>query len=83
MLTGGPLERALSAELRGHLADGTLGQALADPALRRGVLAVTLFHLWHERYRDRLAGDDPLDELALALPGAGARDAAAAATPSG
>ena len=83
LLSNGPLQRALSAELRDHVAGGTLGQALGDPALRRGMLAITLFHLWHERYRDRLAGDDPLDELALALPGAGARDAAAAATPSG
>ena len=51
----GPLEPILSPEVRGHLAEGTLGQALADPTLHRGVLAISLFHLWHERYRDRLA----------------------------
>ena len=45
-------------------------EGLADPTLHRGVLAISLFHLWHERYRDRLAGDDPLDELGLTLPGA-------------
>jgi asparagine synthase len=69
VLTSGPLGRLLSAEIRQHLADGTLGEGLADPTLHRGVLAVTLFHLWHERYRDQLRGDDPLDELADALPG--------------
>ncbi len=73
VLTGGPLERVLSAEVRRHLDDGTLGQALADPVLHRGVLAISLFHLWHERYRDRLAGDDPLEELDLALPGSPTR----------
>jgi hypothetical protein len=44
--------------------------------LHRGVLAVTLFHLWHERYRDQLADDDPLDELTRALPGERARSRA-------
>jgi Asparagine synthase len=71
LLTNGPMERFLSGEVRGHLADGTLGESLADRTLYRGVLAVTLLHLWHERYRDRLAGDDPLDELAPARPGRG------------
>ena len=50
--------------------EGTLAQGLADPTLHRGVLAISLFHLWHERYRDRLAGGDPLEELGLTLPGA-------------
>ena len=72
VLTSGPMERLLSGEVRRHLADGTLGQGLTDRTLHRGVLAVTLLHLWHERYRDRLAGDDPLDEFALARPGRGA-----------
>src|SRR5256885_15402608 len=80
VLTDGPLERALSAELRGHLADRTLGEALTDPTLHRGVLAVSLFHLWHERYRDRLAGDDPLDKLSLTLPGGRTRREAAPTT---
>jgi hypothetical protein len=80
VLAGGPLEGALSAEVRGHLAQGTLGQALADPTLHRGVLAISLFHLWHERYRDRLPNDDPLDELNLALPGARTRREVAATT---
>ena len=64
VLAGGPLEAR--AQRRGPRPSrpGTLGQGLADPTLHRGVLAVSLFHLWHERYRDRLAGDDPLDELA-------------------
>ncbi len=69
VLESGPLGPMLSAEIGRHLADGTLGEGLADPTLHRGVLAITLFHLWHERYRDRLGGDDPLDELAGALPG--------------
>jgi asparagine synthase len=81
VLAGGPLERALSAEVRGHLADGTLGEALADPVLHRGVLAVSLFHLWHERYHSRLAGGDPLDALGLALPGRAPVAREAAATP--
>jgi hypothetical protein len=77
VLTGGPLEPALSSEVRGHLAQGTLAQGLADPTLHRGVLAISLFHLWHERYRDRLAGGDPVEELGLTLPGAGTRREAA------
>jgi asparagine synthase len=80
VLTGGPLERILSPEVREHLAQGTLGQALADPTIYRGVLAISLFHLWHERYRDRLANDDPLEELGLAMPGALTRRGAAATT---
>ena len=66
--TGGPLEPMLSPEVAAVLAEGTLGEALADPTIYRGVLAISLFHLWHERYRDRLANDDPLEELGLALP---------------
>jgi hypothetical protein len=66
VLAGGPLEPALSPEIRRHLTEGTLGEGLADPALHRGVLAITLFHLWHERYSARLGGADPLDELAEA-----------------
>jgi hypothetical protein len=80
VLESGPLERMLSPEIRRHLADGTLGEGLADPTLHRGVLAVTLFHLWYERYRDRLVGDDPLGELAGALPG-GVGDQSAAMSP--
>jgi Asparagine synthase len=80
VLTGGPLERALRAEVRAHLAQGTLGEALADPTLHRGVLAISLFHLWYERYRDRLANDDPVEELNLTLPGARARRERAATT---
>ena len=74
------MEGALSAEVRGHLTQGTLGQALADPTLHRGVLAISLFHLWHERYRDRLPNDDPLDELNLTLPGARTRSEVVATT---
>ena len=77
VLANGPMERLLSGEVKRHLADGTLGEGLAERTLYRGVLAVTLLHLWHERYRDRLASDDPLDELALARPGRGAPQAAA------
>jgi asparagine synthase len=80
VLTGGPLEPALSAEVRGHLTQGTLGEALADPTLHRGMLGISLFHLWHERYRDRLANDDPLEELNLPLPGARTRREGAATT---
>ena len=76
VLAGGPLARALSAEVRQHLDNGTLEAGLAEPVLHRGVLAVTLFHLWHERYRDQLADDDPLDELTRALPGERARSRA-------
>jgi hypothetical protein len=79
-LTDGPLDRALSAEVRGHLARGTLGEALADPTLYRGVLAISLLHLWHERYSDRLADGDPLEQLDVALPGAGTRRAASTAS---
>jgi hypothetical protein len=74
------MERMLSDEVRDHLASGTLAEGLTEPTLHRGVLAVTLLHLWHERYRDRLGGEDPLDELALARPGAGRRRAAATAS---
>jgi len=77
VLAEGPLERTLSDEIRRHLTGGTLAAGLAEPSLHRGVLAVTLLHLWHERYRDRLAGDDPLGELASAQPGASPRPAAA------
>ncbi|HEY7150301.1 MAG TPA: asparagine synthase-related protein [Solirubrobacterales bacterium] len=77
VLVDGPLERILGDEVRERLAQGTLAEGLAEPAFHRGVLAVTLLHLWHERYRDRLAGDDPLGELAGAKPGAGASRAAA------
>jgi Asparagine synthase len=76
LLTGGPLKGALSAEVRGHLADGTLSESIAEPTLQRGILAVTLFHLWHERYRDRLAHDDPLEELLETAPDTGSRRAA-------
>jgi Asparagine synthase len=77
VLTDGPLERALSPEVKGHIAAGTLDQGLADPVLHRGALSVTLFHLWHERYRDRLGSGDPLGELAGALPGAATQPTAA------
>jgi hypothetical protein len=77
VLAEGPLGRTLSDEIRRHLTGGTLAAGLAEPSLHRGVLAVTLLHLWHERYRDRLAGNDPLGELASAQPGASPRPAAA------
>jgi hypothetical protein len=77
LLARGPLERALSPEVRAHLTDSTLAEALADPVLHRGILAVSLFHLWHERYQDRLGAGDPLDELDLALPGGPKRERAA------
>ena len=77
VLAAGPLERVLSDEVRGHLAAGTLSEGLAERTFRRGVLAVTLLHLWHERYRGRLAGEDPLGELVEAAPGVRPRGAAA------
>jgi len=77
ILAAGPLERALSNEVRGHLSAGTLAEGLAEPPLHRGVLAATLLHLWHERYESRLAGDDPLGELIEAAPGAQVRGTAA------
>jgi hypothetical protein len=80
VLAGGPMERMLSDDVRDRLASGTLAEGLTEPTFHRGVLAVTLLHLWHERYRDRLGGDDPLDELALARPGARKRRAAATAS---
>jgi hypothetical protein len=70
----------LSDEVRDHLASGTLAEGITEPTFHRGVLAVTLLHLWHECYRDRLGDDDPLDELALARPGAGRCRAAATAS---
>jgi hypothetical protein len=65
VLADGPLTPALSSEVRGHLAQGTLGEALRDPVMHRGALAVSLFHLWHERYADRLGDADPLGDLEL------------------
>ena len=62
----GPWSACSAPRSGGISPQGTLAEGLADPTFHRGVLAVTLFHLWHERYRDRLAGDDPLDELGLA-----------------
>ena len=59
------------------LAAGTLSEGLAEPTFRRGVLVVKLLHLWHERYRGRLAGEDPLGELVEAAPGVRPRGAAA------
>jgi asparagine synthase len=79
VLANGPLTRLLSPELRRHLADHTLGVALDDPALHRGVLAVSLLHLWHERYRDRLAGGELLEGLELASPGRAPRREVASA----
>jgi asparagine synthase len=79
-LTSGPLEAVLSAEVREHISQGTLGLALEDRTLRRGILAISLFHLWHERYRDRLVDCDPLEELGLTLPGARTRREPAATT---
>jgi hypothetical protein len=65
ILASGPLAGVLSPALRRHLHEGTLGHALRDPVVFRGALAVALFHLWHERYADRLGAVDPLAELGL------------------
>jgi hypothetical protein len=65
ILADGPLTGVLSPAIRRRLAKGRLRPALRDPGLKRGLVAVAQFHLWHERYRSVLSTGEPLELLEL------------------
>lgn len=58
-IENGPLSPHLSTELTAWLADP--GAAELSPDLRLGMEAISLFHAWWHRYRDRLRDFDPTD----------------------
>ena len=61
-LEEGPFSPHLAPELKAWLRDPGRGEL--SPDLRLGMEAVSLFHAWWHRYRDRLREVDPADLLA-------------------